>query len=96
MSRKRKSRRDEIFIVRRFQKLSNVLKIENGEDIPRALDEMFRVLKPAGRLLVSFHGGEGELHREEWYGQPVSIDVTLMTRDEMSVTCKQRGSATRK
>ncbi len=52
-------------------------------DVTRALKEMFRVLEPAGQLLVSFHGGEGELHRDEWYGEPVSIDVTLMTHEEM-------------
>jgi SAM-dependent methyltransferase len=52
-------------------------------EVTRALKEMFRVLEPAGRLLVSFHGGEGELHRDEWYGEPVSIDVTLMTHEEM-------------
>jgi ubiquinone/menaquinone biosynthesis C-methylase UbiE len=53
------------------------------DEVTRALKEIFRVLEPAGRLMVSFHGGEGELHRDEWYGEPVSIDVTLMTRDEM-------------
>ena len=53
------------------------------DEITRALKEILRVLEPAGRLLISFHGGEGELHREEWYGEPVSIDVTLMTHDEM-------------
>lgn len=54
------------------------------EDVTAALKEMFRVLRPAGRLLVSFHGGEGELHRDEWYGHPVAIDVILMTRIEMT------------
>jgi ubiquinone/menaquinone biosynthesis C-methylase UbiE len=58
--------------------------IHLGRDqIVAALREMRRVLQPEGRLLLSFHGGEGELHRDEWYGQPVSIDVTLMTHDEM-------------
>ena len=53
------------------------------EDAARALEGMYRVLKPGGRLLVSFHGGEGVLHREEWYGEPVSIDVTLFEPGEM-------------
>ena len=53
------------------------------EDMTRALREMRRVLKPGARLLVSFHGGEGELHRDEWYEEPVSIDFTLMTSEEM-------------
>ncbi len=53
------------------------------EDMTRALKEMHRVLKPDGRLLISFHGGEGELHRDEWYEQPVAVDVTLMSNEEM-------------
>lgn len=53
-------------------------------DVPRALKEMWRVLRPGAPLLFSFHGGEGELRRAEWYGEPVSVFVTLFTGDEMS------------
>jgi ubiquinone/menaquinone biosynthesis C-methylase UbiE len=56
-----------------------------------ALKEMQRVLKPSGRLLISFHDGEGELHREEWYGKPVSVPVTLMTAIEMSDYAESAG-----
>jgi SAM-dependent methyltransferase len=54
------------------------------DDLKRALIEIYRALKPGGRLLLSFHGGKGELHRDEWFEQAVSIDVTLFEKDEMS------------
>jgi SAM-dependent methyltransferase len=61
------------------------------EDAPRALAQMHRALRPGGRLLVSFHGGEGELHRGEWYGKQVSIDVTLFKEEEMSGYLEEAG-----
>jgi len=54
------------------------------EDVTRALLEMNRVLRPGGKLLLSFHGGEGELHRDEWYGEKVSIDFRLFEGNEMT------------
>ena len=53
------------------------------EDVTRALQEMNRVLTPGGRLFLTFHAGEGELHRDEWYGETVSIDFGLFQGNEM-------------
>jgi SAM-dependent methyltransferase len=53
-------------------------------DVPRAAREFWRVLKPGGQLLLAFHGGEGENHLDEWFGEPVSVDVTLFQGDEMA------------
>ncbi len=53
------------------------------EDVTRALQEMNRVLTSGGKLFLACHGGEGELHRDEWYGQTVSIDFRLFQGDEM-------------
>jgi ubiquinone/menaquinone biosynthesis C-methylase UbiE len=61
------------------------------EDAAVALKEMNRVLEPGGFLLLSFHGGEGELHRDQWYDKSVSIDVTLFAPDEMENYLKSSG-----
>ncbi len=54
------------------------------EDVTRALQEIKRVLTPGGKLFLTFHGGEGQLHRDEWYGERVSIDFRLFQGSEMS------------
>ena len=56
----------------------------NRSDVPLAFAEFHRVLKPGGRLLVSFHGGEGEVTAENWFGEPVSVSATLFHKDEIA------------
>src|SRR5205807_779900 len=56
-----------------------------------ALQEFARVLQPGGFLLLAFHGGEGEIHSSEWFGQPVAIDVTLVEGEEMEQYARQAG-----
>jgi len=53
------------------------------ETVTRAFQEMSRVLTPNGKLFLAFHGGEGELHRDEWYGENVSIDFRLFQAAEI-------------
>lgn len=57
----------------------------------RALAEMARVLIPGGALLLAFHGGEGEVHAEDWFGQGVSIDATLFQPEEMAGYMERAG-----
>lgn len=61
------------------------------DDVSRALTQMGRVLRPGGRLFLSFHGGEGMIRRDEWYGKRVSIDVTMFERDEMDRYLRSAG-----
>jgi SAM-dependent methyltransferase len=61
----------------------SIIHIERA-DVTRALREMGRLLEPRGELLMAFHAGEGELHRDEWFGQPVSIDFRLFEATEMA------------
>jgi SAM-dependent methyltransferase len=46
----------------------------------RALAEMHRVLRPGGRLLVSFHVGDGSVHVDNFLGRSVSLDFMFFTR----------------
>jgi len=54
------------------------------EDVTRALKEMYRVLTQNGKVFLAFHGGAGEIHRDEWYGEEVSIDFRLFEGAEMA------------
>ena len=45
-----------------------------AESLPTAAAEMLRVLRPGGRLLLSFHIGEETLHLDQWWDRDVSID----------------------
>jgi ubiquinone/menaquinone biosynthesis C-methylase UbiE len=54
------------------------------EDVTPALREINRVISQGGTVFLAFHGGEGELHRDEWYGEAVSIDFRLFEPAEMA------------
>src|SRR5262249_51942964 len=58
-----------------------------------ALREVRRVLQPNGRFLAAVHGGEGELHVDEFLGMPASIDATLFQPEEMAQYLRQAGLA---
>lgn len=45
--------------------------------------ELARVLAPGGRLLASFHEGEGEVHLDEFLGSPVPVAATLFALEEL-------------
>jgi SAM-dependent methyltransferase len=47
-------------------------------DLPVALAEFHRVLRPGGLLLVAFHVGQERVHVEEFFEQPVSIDFYFL------------------
>jgi SAM-dependent methyltransferase len=53
------------------------------DQVVRALQELKRVLRPNGLLLLSFHLGPEDIHLDEWWGKKVSIDFFFFQREEM-------------
>ena len=47
-------------------------------EIPVAFEEMRRVLRSGGWLLLSFHIGSQTLHMDEWWGQKVDVDFNFL------------------
>src|SRR5207237_10019610 len=52
-------------------------------DLARAVREMFRVIAPGGRLLMTVHAGAGEVGRDEAFGKPVALVATLFSEEEV-------------
>jgi SAM-dependent methyltransferase len=53
------------------------------ENVVSVLRELRRVLRPDGRLLLSFHIGNEVVRLDEWWGKPVSLDFVFFSLDEM-------------
>ena len=49
-----------------------------------ALREFARVLISRGVVLLAFHGGDGEVHADDWFGRGVSVDAALHQPAEMA------------
>jgi len=57
--------------------LYTVIHLEPGE-LRYAFEEMERVLRPEGLLLLSFHVGEEVRHLDEWWGHSVDVDFRFL------------------
>ena len=60
-------------------------------EIVSALTELARVLVHAGPILIAFHGGDGEVHADDWFGCGVSIDAALYRPTDMAAAMEQAG-----
>lgn len=59
------------------------------KQIAEALQEMKRVLKPGGILLITFHIGTEIKHLDEWWEKPVNLDFAFYLPEEMEGWLKE-------
>ena len=53
--------------------------------------KLHRVLQPGGRLLLTFHIGEGSIHVEEFLGRPVEMDFMFFTPARIAADLMEAG-----
>jgi SAM-dependent methyltransferase len=51
--------------------------------------EWWRVLRPAGRVLVAFHIGDTVVHLAEWWQQPVDLDFRFLQPEDVATALQQ-------
>ncbi len=61
------------------------------EQVGKAFREVFRVLKPGGIFLLTFHIGEKTIHVDEFLGKKTDIDFMFFTTDFILGCLKDRG-----
>jgi SAM-dependent methyltransferase len=56
----------------------------DSDQLDQAIREFRRVLRPGGLAAIAFHVGDEILHREEWWGHPISFDFHLLNPANVS------------
>ncbi|MDQ1006287.1 ubiquinone/menaquinone biosynthesis C-methylase UbiE [Streptomyces sp. V4I23] len=72
--------------------LYSVIHLQPAELRP-AFEEMRRVLKPSGLLLVAFHRGAEVRHFAEWWGHEVDVDFHFFAGETVTAALREAGFA---
>jgi SAM-dependent methyltransferase len=71
----------------------SIIHLEPGE-LSRAFEEIHRVLRPGGLLLVSFHIGSEVRHLDEWWGHAVDVDFRFFEPPGIAKAIERAGFCT--
>ena len=62
-----------------------------AEHLKQAFGEIYRVLKPGGEFLLSFHIGDDIIHRDEFFGEKVDINFYFFQTTAVIQLLKEAG-----
>jgi len=68
----------------------SIIHLEPGE-LSRAFEEIHRVLRPGGLVLVSFHIGSEARHLDQWWGHAVDVDFRFFEPPEIATAIEAAG-----
>lgn len=71
----------------------SIIHLEPGE-LSRAFEEIYRVLRPQGLFLVSFHVGSEVRHLGEWWGHAVDVDFRFFEPPDIADAIERSGFRT--
>lgn len=61
------------------------------EELSGVFRELRRTLQPAGLLLLSAHGGKGEVEVDDWFGMGVGVAATLYRLGDLTTAVEEAG-----
>jgi SAM-dependent methyltransferase len=70
----------------------SIIHLEAGE-LPRACEEIYRVLRPNGLALVSFHIGSEVRHLAQWWGVDVDVNFRFLEVADVAQAMQRAGLA---
>ena len=68
----------------------SIIHLEPGE-LSRAFEEIHRVLRPGGLVLVSFHAGSQVRHLDQWWGHAVDVDSRFFQLPDIADAIERSG-----
>jgi SAM-dependent methyltransferase len=66
----------------------SIIHLAPSELVP-TFQEWWRVLRPAGRILIAFHVGDTVVHLDTWWEQPVDLDFHFLEPDAVTTALQQ-------